>query len=66
MRISDIPSAWMKMDIEKLKEVKERYKLANDIEKEAQREQAMAKELEKQQASTQMEAMKDTIPFLGQ
>lgn len=66
MRLTDLPPAWMKMSVEKLKEVKDRYKLVNDIEKEAQREEQMKKELEKQQASSQLEAMKDTVPFLDQ
>ena len=64
--MQNMPSPWMSLSIEKMQEIKDRYKLANDIEKEAMREKELAKKKETQEASTQMQAMKDTLPFLGQ
>jgi hypothetical protein len=62
--IKGTPSPWNGLPVEKLKEFKDKYKLANDIEKEAQREQQLKKEKLNAEGQTQMEAMKDTLPFL--
>lgn len=61
-----MPSPWMNLSVDKMKEIKDRYKLANDIEQQAMREQEMKKKKEAQQASNQMQAMKDTLPFVDQ
>jgi hypothetical protein len=62
--IKGTPSPWTSLPVEKMKEMKDRYKLINDIEKEAQREETLKKEKLNEQGQTQMEAMQDTLPFL--
>jgi hypothetical protein len=42
--IKGAPSPWMNLSVEKLKEMKDRYKAINDIEKESQREELLKKE----------------------
>jgi hypothetical protein len=64
--MKNIPSPWMNLPIEQLKEMKDRYKLTNDIEKEAQREQQLQKEKMDQMAEGQVQQMKQTLPFLDQ
>lgn len=62
--IKGAPSPWMDLPIEKVKEMKDRYKLANDIEQQKQREEQLKKDKLDANGQTQMDAMKDTLPFL--
>ena len=64
--IKGTPSPWSGMSVEQLKEFKDKYKLANDIEKEAQREKTLKQEKLTAEGQTQMDAMKETLPFLDQ
>ena len=62
--INGAPSPWTGMTVEQMKAFKDKYKLANDIEQQTIREQQLKKEKLNEAGQTQMEAMKDTLPFL--
>lgn len=62
--IKGTPSPWLNLPLEKIKEMKDRYKLINDIEQQKQREEQLKKDKLDSEGQTQMEAMKDTLPFL--
>jgi hypothetical protein len=62
--IKGAPSPWLNLPLEKIKEMKDRYKLINDIEREKQREEQLKKDKLDAEGQTQMDAMKDTLPFL--
>jgi len=62
--IKGTPSPWLDMPLEQLKETKDRYKLMNDMENEKVREQEIQKKQLDANGQTQMDAMKDTLPFL--
>ena len=64
--INGTPSPWNGMPLEKLKEFKDKYKAINDIEKEAQREQQLKKEKLDAAGQSQVDGMKETLPFLDQ
>lgn len=59
-----VPSAWLKMPVEQLKEVSDRMKAINNIQEQEHRQNVVAKKAEDHSNESQMQAMKDTLPYL--
>jgi heme exporter protein D len=52
------------MPVDELKTLKDRYKILNDLEHEKNREQKIAKEALDENGQNQVDAMRETLPFL--
>jgi hypothetical protein len=64
--INGMPSPWMGLSVEQLKEMKEKVKLANDLEKEMLRDAEIQKEKERMMTDSKTQMMKETLPFISQ
>jgi len=62
--MKNIPSPWMSLPIEQLKEMKERYKLTNDMQQQAQREAELDQKKMETQQQAQSQALSSQLPFL--
>lgn len=62
--INGTPSPWLNMPLEVLKEMKDRYKLVNDLTEQQHRESSIQQKAQDDHGESQMQAMQDRLPFL--